>query len=208
MLRKLLGFAPGATPGLASLTGAKSSLGGRRGLSSTRRSASRLSQLGPSTSEVTYSFVPPPDDERMLARIRRDYHTFARALTAVAKLDGAGVTGDKTRPALREAINADKDLFNATNELAARTSTQTAALIAANRSAYMSSRNLFIGVGGISVALALGLGLVLSWSLIGPIQRTEARLAEIAAGDFSGRLDLPNRDELGSLGEEREQDER
>jgi signal transduction histidine kinase len=28
----------------------------------------------------------------------------------------------------------------------------------------------------------------------------EARLAEIAAGDFAGRLDLPNRDELGSLG--------
>jgi signal transduction histidine kinase len=28
----------------------------------------------------------------------------------------------------------------------------------------------------------------------------EARLAEIAGGDFSGRLDVPNRDELGSLG--------
>jgi len=28
----------------------------------------------------------------------------------------------------------------------------------------------------------------------------EARLAEIAAGDFSGHLDLPNHDELGSLG--------
>ena len=50
-----------------------------------------------------------------------------------------------------------------------------------------------------SVVLALALGLVLSWSLIGPIQRTEARLAQIAAGDFSGRLDVPNRDELGSL---------
>ena len=41
--------------------------------------------------------------------------------------------------------------------------------------------------------------MILSWSLIGPIQRTEARLAEIAAGDFSGRLDVPNRDELGAL---------
>ena len=28
----------------------------------------------------------------------------------------------------------------------------------------------------------------------------EARLSEIAAGDFSGRVDVPNRDELGSLG--------
>jgi len=55
-------------------------------------------------------------------------------------------------------------------------------------------------VGAISVALALGLGLILAWSLVGPIQRTEARLAEISAGDFSGRVDVPNRDELGALG--------
>ena len=47
--------------------------------------------------------------------------------------------------------------------------------------------------------LALALGLVLASSLVGPIQGTEARLAEIAAGDFSGRLEVPNRDELGSL---------
>jgi signal transduction histidine kinase len=49
------------------------------------------------------------------------------------------------------------------------------------------------------VLLALALGLVLSSSLVPPIQRTESRLAEIAEGDFSGRLDVPNRDELGSL---------
>ncbi|HEX4526497.1 MAG TPA: HAMP domain-containing sensor histidine kinase, partial [Gaiellaceae bacterium] len=91
------------------------------------------------------------------------------------------------------------DLFEVTNELAGRTTEQTATLIAANRSAYTSSRDLFIGVGAASVLLALGLGLILSWSLIGPIQRTESRLAEIAAGDFSGHLDVPNRDELGSL---------
>jgi signal transduction histidine kinase len=39
----------------------------------------------------------------------------------------------------------------------------------------------------------------MSWSLIGPIRRTETRLAEIAAGDFTGRLDAASRDELGSL---------
>ena len=35
--------------------------------------------------------------------------------------------------------------------------------------------------------------------MIGPIQRVETRLAEIASGDFSGRVDVSNRDELGSL---------
>ena len=82
------------------------------------------------------------------------------------------------------------------------------ALVSANRSQDASSRNLFIAVSAVSVALALALGLLLSWSLIGPIQQTETRLAEIAAGDFSGRLDVPNRDELGSLAAQRQPHER
>ena len=47
--------------------------------------------------------------------------------------------------------------------------------------------------------LALLLGLTLSWSLVEPIRRTETRLSEIASGDFSERLDVSNRDELGAL---------
>ena len=35
--------------------------------------------------------------------------------------------------------------------------------------------------------------------MIGPIQRIDARLAAIASGDFSGHVDVPNRDELGAL---------
>src|SRR5205823_9375776 len=57
-----------------------------------------------------------------------------------------------------------------------------------------------VGVGAGSILLATLLGFVLSGSLVGPIQRTEARLAEIAEGDFSSRLEVANRDELGALG--------
>jgi len=200
MLRQLLGFRDGGDPGPATLTGGKISFGGRRWSLVDGTIRFGLSQLGPATSEATYGFVPPPGDERTLRRIRLDYHRFDNAMIIVAKLDTAGVTGPRSRPPLVEAVNADNDLFLATNDLAERTSNQTAALIAANWSAYTSSRNLFVAVGAISVALAVGLGLILSWSLIGPIQSMETRLSEIAARDFSGRLDLPNRDELGSLG--------
>jgi signal transduction histidine kinase len=71
--------------------------------------------------------------------------------------------------------------------------------VKANHSQFVSSRNFFIGVSAGSVLLALALGFVLSSSLVPPIQRAESRLAEIASGDFSGHLDVPNRDELGSL---------
>jgi signal transduction histidine kinase len=200
MLRQLLALRVGGDPGAATITGAASSREGRRWalVDATIRFA--LSQLGPSTSEATYGFVPPPADQRMLNRIRGDYHSFDNALSRVAGLDGAGITGHSVTPSLLRAIAADNDLYAVTNDLAERTTNETDALIAANRSAYTSSRNFFIGVGAVSVALAAGLGLLLSWAVTGPIQRVEARLAEIASGDFSGRIDVSNRDELGSLG--------
>ena len=50
-----------------------------------------------------------------------------------------------------------------------------------------------------AIVLALLLGFVLSWSVIGPIQSIDSRLAAIASGDFSGHVDVRNRDELGAL---------
>ena len=76
---------------------------------------------------------------------------------------------------------------------------RTNAVIAQNASAYENSRNLFIGVAAGAIVLALLLGFVLSWSVIGPIQSIDSRLAAIASGDFSGHVDVTNRDELGAL---------
>ena len=72
-------------------------------------------------------------------------------------------------------------------------------LVAANNSSFVSSRDILIGVGAASLGLALALGLLLSWSVVGPLRRTEARLDEIAAGEFAGRLEVANRDEIGAL---------
>ena len=72
-------------------------------------------------------------------------------------------------------------------------------MIAQNASSYASQRNLYVGVATAAIVLALLLGFVLSWSVIGPIQRIDSRLAAIASGDFSGHVDVSNRDELGAL---------
>src|ERR1051325_8142160 len=47
--------------------------------------------------------------------------------------------------------------------------------------------------------LALALGLLLSDSVLVPLRKTQRRLAAIATGDFSGRVEVPNRDEIGAL---------
>jgi signal transduction histidine kinase len=199
-LRALLDRRTGG-PGFATLNNSASSpLGGRRWIGVDETILFAVSNLYPSTVERLYTFVPPPEDERVLKRIRADRGALRDALATLKRLDANAVTGERSRLALAAAVTADNALSRRARDLASRTTVQTSALIAENRSAYTSSRDLFIAVGAISVVLALGLGVILSWSLIGPIQGTEARLAEIAAGDFSGRLDVPNRDELGSLG--------
>src|SRR5262249_23510211 len=50
-----------------------------------------------------------------------------------------------------------------------------------------------------SIVLALVLGYAISWSVIGPVKEIEAGLNQIAAGDFSQRVRIVNRDELGVL---------
>ena len=200
-LRQLLALRVGEDPNLNRYIGgnASSVIGVRRWALVDETIAAALSQLGPATNESRFGFVPPPEDASILDRVRSDDRRFSRALTQIIALDRAGRPSTQSQPFLTRAIAADNDLSALTDRLASATRAQTDALIAQNRSSYAASRNLVIGVGAGSILLALLLGSVLSWSLIGPIQRTEARLAEIAAGDFSRHVEVPNGDELGAL---------
>jgi signal transduction histidine kinase len=164
-----------------------------------RTIATTLLQLGPATETGRLSFTPPPADARVLAQIRRDYQQVSDVVRKIIAFDQAGAPkkGEQLQHARAEPLA--NELGALANNLASATQTETRALIADNRSSFSNSRNLFIGVGAASIALALLLGFVLSWSVIGPIQRTDERLAEIASGDFSRHVDVPNRDELGAL---------
>ena len=56
-------------------------------------------------------------------------------------------------------------------------------------------------ISGVSLLAALGLGAVISWSLISPVRSVDLALESIAAGDFRPRVTVPNRDEFGRLSE-------
>ena len=47
--------------------------------------------------------------------------------------------------------------------------------------------------------LALLLGFVISWSFILPVQKAHGFLSEVAKGNFTATIDVPNRDEFGAL---------
>jgi signal transduction histidine kinase len=100
--------------------------------------------------------------------------------------------------AAQAAPLADR-LERLTNQLVNKAEADMVAGIEASKHAYESSQYVVIAFALGSIALALALGYVISWSMIGPVKEIEARLNRIAAGDFAQRVHVVNRDELGVL---------
>ena len=158
-----------------------------------------LVRLVPATRVSSLGFAPT-DAERVVLRNVRD--TTGRLSVVMEQIIDAGIRGapDEEQRALRNRANElATTLYQAAGQLASTTRATAEDETAQNASSYTSQRNLFIGLAVSAIALALLLGLVLSSSVIGPIQRIDTRLAAIASGDFSGHVNVSNRDELGAL---------
>ena len=71
------------------------------------------------------------------------------------------------------------------------------------RGAFESDRILLtsavVAFSASSVVVALILGFVFSWPIILPVRRMQRALAAVTRGDFTQRVQVPNRDEFGSL---------
>jgi signal transduction histidine kinase len=154
-----------------------------------------VAEISPSTRPDILGFEPPPEDERYLRKIRATGAELSKVMEEIKAVAPERVPRSLRIRAERLAV----DLNQHATQLANATSARTDAVIAQNASAYTGSRNLFIGVAAGAIVLALLLGFVLSWSVVGPIQQIDARLAAIASGNFSGHMDITNRDELGAL---------
>jgi signal transduction histidine kinase len=174
--------------------------------------ADAVAGVGAKTNVDRLGFTPPVDDAETLRSIRSTAERLSALMKDVIKVDKeiirqlAKVEGDAPPPGderwllhRQRAERLANDLYQHAAELTNRTTAQIDELIARNASSFQNSRNLFIGVALGAIVLALLLGFVLSWSVIGPIQRIDTRLAAIASGDFSGHVEVENRDELGAL---------
>ena len=114
----------------------------------------------------------------------------------------SGASGLAQSPFQFQFVRADEWASSFAAKLAVLTRTTQAradTLVAADRRSYGHSRDLLIGAGAGCLLLALALGLLVSDSLLVPLRKTQRRLATIAAGDFSGHVEVPNRDEIGTL---------
>ena len=160
---------------------------------------SALARIGPATLPDGLGFMPPAEDERVLRKIRLTSKRLTTVMRELVDSNRGAVPRGGRLPRRHAVEELSVELKQLATELANATTAKTENLIAQNASSYASQRDLFVGVAAGAIVLALSLGFVLSWSLTGPIQRIDSRLAAIASGDFSGHVDVPNRDELGAL---------
>ena len=135
----------------------------------------------------------------LVARVVAAHEQFAALNTLTLGLLRAGVTAEAQRVQTAEVQPAADRLDRLTNELVNRAQAEVAQSIEDSRQAFALSQAIVLAIAGISLVLALVLGLALSFSIIRPLRAIGSRVERIAAGDFSGHVRVDNRDELGAL---------
>ena len=139
------------------------------------------------------------DEAELLDEVRKDYDQFIHIVTRVVELLRAGKAHEGRELQLAQVSPLADRLERLTNQLVNRAAADMVASIETSQGAYLTSRWVVIGSAVGSIGLALILGYAFSWSLIGPVKEMDARLKQIASGDFSQHVEVLNRDELGTL---------
>jgi signal transduction histidine kinase len=139
------------------------------------------------------------DEVELFKKIREEHEQLIQLITSVLELTREqAFTRAKELRLTKMAPLAD-GLERLTNEMVNRAEANMEAKIDESNQAYMRSRWVVIGFAAGSIGLALLLGYAVSSSLMGPVLLMDSQLRQIASGDFSKRVEVPNRDELGTL---------
>ena len=140
------------------------------------------------------------DEVELFARVRGPTTSeFIRVVTQVVELIRSGRAAEGRELQLAQATPLADRLERLTNELVNKAEADMVASVETSHEAFVRARWVVIGFAVGATALALVLGFAISWSLVGAVTAMDAGLAQIASGDFSRRVDVPNRDELGAL---------
>ena len=139
------------------------------------------------------------DEVELLGRVRVDYEAFIGVVTEAIQLIRTGKVVEGREVQIGRAGPLADRLERLTNELVNKAEADMVARIDEGQQGYVDSRRLVIAIAIGSILLALALGYAISWSLLEPVRRMDARFNEIAAGDFTAQLSVPNRDEFGAL---------
>src|SRR5436190_5752661 len=129
------------------------------------------------------------DEADLLGQVQESYQQFTAVVTQTVGLMREGNIAAARELQVTQAGPLADRLQRLTDQLVNRAEAEMVDSVEASQAAYGLSRLFVAGIGVASIVLALTLGYAISWSLIGPVKQMAARLSEIAAGDFTRRVD-------------------
>lgn len=141
------------------------------------------------------------DELNLFERVSKDQENLANLITDIVEGIKSHSSPDLIERIFTEATLLAENLELLTNEMVNRAESDMLAKIDQTNEAYRTSKILVIGFSVGCVILALILGYAVSISLLKPIKLIDDSLNQTAAGDFTQQVEVPNRDELGSLSE-------
>jgi signal transduction histidine kinase len=139
------------------------------------------------------------DEADLLNQVRDEYNQFISIATRVVELIRSGDMPAARALQIEKAGPLADRLERLTNQLVNIAEADMVTAIQSTEKAYRNSQIIVIAFALGSILLALGLGYIISWSLIEPVSEIGTRLRQIAAGDFTQRVHVVNRDELSTL---------
>lgn len=141
------------------------------------------------------------EDIELLRGIESDYAELIDDGTRVIELVRAGKVDEARTLHHEQSVPLANRLERHTFTLVNKAEADMVERAELSGEAYRTSQITVIAASLAAILLALVVGYTLSTSLIEPVREIRSRLRGIARGDFSGQLEIPNRDELGSLAE-------
>jgi signal transduction histidine kinase len=140
-----------------------------------------------------------PDEADFFAEVRAANTGFNESSEQVLALHETGDILAATDLHIAEEHTASHVLEGQMRELIATAGEEASAA----QAAFDGDRTLLaisvVAFSALAVAIAMTLGFALSWAFILPVRKMEAALAAMTNEDFSQRVEVPNRDELGNL---------
>ncbi|HSM37877.1 MAG TPA: ATP-binding protein [Candidatus Limnocylindrales bacterium] len=140
-----------------------------------------------------------PEDRAFVDGLRSANDTYASSSATVLQLYQAGNFAEAQRVHIDQEHRDSHVLEDQLNPFITTAQEQ----MVAAQAAFSGDRRLLtaivVGFSAAAVLVALVLGFGLAWAFVLPVRGMERVLGAITQGDFSRRLEVPNRDEFGTL---------
>ena len=141
----------------------------------------------------------PPEEGQMIQRIRTAQDDILTTVADIANLIRDGKVDEAMTLQLTSGYPQYQQIERLVNQVVKTEEDKMGTLRSVVAASHQRALILMGGFVGTSILLALLLGFVISWSFILPVQEAQKFLGQVAQGDFSTTINVPNRDEFGAL---------